>query len=178
MIQSIRNQKILLVILVALIGCGIKRADRILEADSNGTKKVEADTVNYLDKYDELVLHAGSDYINECSPDTVYPGDTITLKLNVPHGAYLVVIRPDSVDVLLDHISFALPYNQEMKKRYEFAFQTEFQLPVDYTTNYDFKTGKRVVFEQEGRYRIIVCDIWETEVPLMDECEVIYLHRR
>jgi hypothetical protein len=175
-----RNQKILLALLAVMIcSCGIKKTDRaVLESDSVKSKEGGVDTINYLDKYSELLLHAGSDYIKQCSPDTVYPGDTVTLKLNVPHGADIVITRPDSISIFLDLIQSSLPHNQEMKKKYEFALQSTFDMPVPYQTDPGFAQGKKFVFEPEGVYKIVVLDVAESDFSIKDECEVIYLHRR
>jgi hypothetical protein len=159
-------------------GLGVDLHKDAIDLATHVRSENSQDSITYYHAYLDLLLNADRDYIRGCRPDTIYVGDTLEIFFNIPHGADILIVRPDSIDVLLDHIPFSIPDRERMMRRYDFAKTDVLHLPTSYQTEYPFTRGKKTIFDQNGRYRIFVMRTAESEDPAYDECSVTYLHKK
>lgn len=101
----------------------------------------------------------------KCTPTVATLKDTITLRMETPHGEYLTVTRPDSNEVFL-------AYPQPTEPRYFFLVPGDSF--VDMATirfRADLKSGRRIdnrdtleaVFDKPGKYVLTIGHKLESE---------------
>lgn len=172
--SSIQGSCILCILF--FLGCGLKRPSST-NSHTRNTLIQAKDTSDYTRLYVELLQDADNDYIINCSPDTLFAGDTIVITMNVPHGGEILITRPDSVSIVLDSYTFSKSETDRLRKRYNFALDDKLCLPASYETDYEFLRGKKTVFDVEGLYRIGIYKFTESEVLAKDECEIWFVGR-
>jgi hypothetical protein len=119
-----------------------------------------------------------------CSLLKLYRGETLTLRLPVPHGADLAVVGPDGTYLF---IAFSEPNKrspvQPIIDEETFRNMTQVRLVTTNAKGVPWVLEKkpsgatRRIFTKTGRYRVLLSQALETEDPILDaSCEVDYVN--
>ncbi len=111
-----------------------------------------------------------------CSPRRLWLGDTLTLKMSVPHGRDLAVLSPDDKFFWLRSWE---PNDREDTAQW-YAFEKVRQLKlVTSEAKGSVSNGDELIFTKTGWYSIRISYNLETDdgTPF-NECKVYYVHRR
>jgi len=111
-----------------------------------------------------------------CSPRKLWLGETLTLRMSVPHGRDLAVISPDRRFLWLRYWE---PNDQEITAQW-YAFEKEKRLKlVTSEAKGNSGTTDDLIFTKTGWYSIRLSYNLETDdgTPF-SECRVYYTHRR
>lgn len=132
-------------------------------------------------------LPALSSEILSCKPEKLYFGDKFVINLKVPHGRDLIIQAPNDLSY---EICFWYPKNSTNSPVPMFDYKkcasidkVEIIAGVTETggmNNNDKNFGpiKGVIFNETGKYKVIVSPNIETELPIISSCQIEYLGKR
>ena len=115
-----------------------------------------------------------------CAPTQVRPGDTLRLRMTLPHGKSLHVLAPDRTPYI---VVFHGEGQRDRAQRRSlvppdsFARMTDLALDVRTARGGVWVFGRdtnETLFHAPGTYRVIVGDDLETDGPSYAECLVTY----
>jgi hypothetical protein len=116
-----------------------------------------------------------------CSPDTIRPGDTLTVRMDEPHGRYFIARGPDGTDFFIVFPGEGRPDRTQRRVLLptdSFRKVTLLKLNTRTLTAGPWVFGRdtnEIVFRQAGVYRLMVGSEMETDGPQFTECRVTYL---
>lgn len=115
-----------------------------------------------------------------CSPKTLKSGDTLILRFRMPHPKELAILAPDRRVwyFLVYQPSESTPMPIIDKAR--FAGMHELRLPVSTARGVPWVAGKNsseIIFQQAGKYEVVLTDILETEGLPSFRCTVRFEKR-
>lgn len=118
-------------------------------------------------------------YDFECSPDTLYVGDTLRLKMKSPNGGWLAVISPDGAFRYVSRPPFESNekhrpaiYTDELRNR------TSFEIITDRTTSFNRANEiDELIFMKGGTYRIQLGEFYgdASGNASIDWCSVVFI---
>ena len=103
-----------------------------------------------------------------CSPDTIGLRDTLTLRMQTPHGGYLAVVRPDRTNyfVIDPYINSRHSLKYSLIPAEQFQQMAVLRLPTDVSAPprvYGRDSTLERVFSKPGKYTIEVGDNLESD---------------
>ncbi len=148
----------------------------------NPTNKVEdANPANQkVGNADNSKDSSGGNEITACSPRKLYRGEILTVSLRQPHGGYSAIRRmKDGRWFFLYDVGKSEPvWNiEEFKLLSEFNINTETAVN---TTNLEDTEAAERIFNQTGRYQIMVSDqdFGQCDPLWFGVCEVYYVNKK
>ncbi len=182
------RKKILLGVLVGLscftVGYYLVVSDMVCRAISSPVQK----TVAAVPNRESPPVDISGEQVFSCSPETLYLGDVLTIKLPMPHSASLVVIDPDGEYFFLSQdegtdtdADTSVP--RPPIRQSDFQKMTEVKLSTDRASALfcDLKRGwvlKRI-FSKSGRYVVKIGPAFDMCDPIADAwCKIHYVHRK
>ncbi|RMG35454.1 MAG: hypothetical protein D6732_09285 [Methanobacteriota archaeon] len=130
----------------------------------------------------KLASSIGEEEEMNCSPDTVYKGDTISIEMSIPHGGYLGIITPngDFFFVCWSQRDKNSPL-QPLIQSEEFVNVEKIELITDKTLATPWIYGAKsneLIFTNTGEYRILMGENLETDSDVAyQECKIFYFDK-
>ncbi|HEX3074003.1 MAG TPA: hypothetical protein VHP30_10355 [Ignavibacteriales bacterium] len=116
-----------------------------------------------------------------CTPDTLYVGDTLFVKMSLPHGDEMYIQGPDEVQYFISFDGEAGNNLYALYKPEKFKYMTQIKIITNKTKAAPWiysKTDNEIIFNRTGKYLIRVGDELESEMASYKDCEVYYIHAK
>jgi hypothetical protein len=118
----------------------------------------------------------------KCSPDTVWLGDTLTLKMSVPHGGDLGMTTPQKEFYFLVQRAETESPPRSILPSEQFETLRELKIITDKTKMWLYVAGStenQIAFSRTGKYTFRLSDNLETDdgTPVF-KCSVYYINRK
>ena len=123
-----------------------------------------------------------SDSALTCSPDTLYEGDTLRLRMSTPHGGQLAIIDPDGTYFFVVYYR-PMPEEPSLMPTDEFATRDSLLIATAETKAAPWVSGREqneLIFTVSGRYTALLAHNLETDAPQypLYRCGVTYVAER
>lgn len=179
-----KYSKSLIILLPALIICSVACYDSqsAVQSPKVFLEDKSVTTSNTISETSIKNPISVGDEIENCTPEKLYRGDSISVKFNKSHGGYSAIRR-----IKDDKWFFLYNYTEDNILSYDIdEFKLVSQIEINTETARSFATYRQFdrvnerIFNKTGRYRVMVSheDFGQDDPPWTGMCEVYYVNEK